>query len=165
MRLPCCLCIHTKLLVYEIILLSVCLCPLTIIRQRAFVCLCAPPNYFVFYAVRVLSKASMRLVIPKISCWILLFWSGWSKTDCEPFRWNYKIVFTSLPNCGVMCNNIRLCLFVCARTEWTFISMNPGSKTFWLITSEFILTQDYNFWSSCWDEKLILSFRVFLPVF
>jgi hypothetical protein len=67
-------------------------------------------------------------------------------------------------NYGVRCINIILWLFVCARKECTFISKNPTSKSFWLITSKFILTQDYYFWSSCWN-KLILSFRVFPPYF
>jgi hypothetical protein len=36
-------------------------------------CLCIPPTFFVFYAVRLISKESRRLVIPTKSCFKVYF--------------------------------------------------------------------------------------------
>jgi hypothetical protein len=52
MRSPCCLS------VYPFVSVPLCVCV-------------SPPNIFVFYAVRLVSKESRRLVLPKMSCIVL----------------------------------------------------------------------------------------------
>jgi hypothetical protein len=53
---------------YEIALLSACLCvsPLSLLGNGPSVY--PPPNFFVLYAVRIVSNGSTGLVLPRTSC-------------------------------------------------------------------------------------------------
>jgi hypothetical protein len=53
-------------------------------RSPYSLCVCVSPlNFFVFSAVRVLSKENRRLILPKTSCDIYVFGQQTEETDSE----------------------------------------------------------------------------------